>query len=201
MKWFNQNRWESLWIGVGGGDWGVKLFEELAKRYAEPHRHYHNAQHIDECLQEFDVVRGEAMEEVALALAIWFHDVVYDPRAADNEERSARFAVDCLKGGGEDLTRRVSDLILVTKTHVVGNHPDEALMIDIDLSILGKPPERFAPYEAGIRKEYAWVPMQVYAEKRAAILRGFLEREKIFTTPFSFNDLRGKRGKISPGPF
>lgn len=158
------------------------LFEELSRRYSEPHRHYHNARHIDECLQEFDAVRGEAVNPLALELAIWFHDVVYDPRASDNEERSAGYAVECLQQARNDLARQVSDLILTTKTHLPGIVRDAALLIDIDLSILGRSAERFAQFEDGIRQEYAWVPHNVYCEKRAEILRGFLKREQIYIT-------------------
>jgi predicted metal-dependent HD superfamily phosphohydrolase len=64
---------------------------------------------------------------------------------------------------------------------------DAALLIDIDLSILAKPAERVAEYEVGIHQEYAWVPMDVYCARRAEILRGFLNRERIYTTN-SFHD-------------
>lgn len=61
------------------------------------------------------------------------------------------------------------------------------LLIDIDLSILGKSAERFAEYEVGIRKEYAWVPINVSRERRSEILRGFLNRNRIYTTKFFYD--------------
>ena len=159
-----------------------EIFGELARRYGEAHRHYHNARHIDECLRELDGVRGLAKDPVTLELAIWFHDVVYDPRANDNEARSAELAGEWLKEPGEELTGHVRELILTTKTHVPGRVVDAGLLIDIDLSIFGKSAERFGEFEEGIRSEYAWVPWDVYCAKRAEILEGFLKRERIYET-------------------
>jgi predicted metal-dependent HD superfamily phosphohydrolase len=159
-----------------------QLFWEIERRYSEPHRAYHNPLHIDECLQEFDRMRGEARDPIALELAIWFHDVIYDPRATDNEEQSARFASECLKEASTEIVRHVSTLILVTKSHDTSNINDASLLVDIDLSILGKPPERFSQFESGIRREYAWVPADVYRQRRAEILEGFLKRERIYHT-------------------
>jgi predicted metal-dependent HD superfamily phosphohydrolase len=45
--------------------------------------------------------------------------------------------------------------------------------------------ERVREYERQIRAEYAWVPQAVYAEKRAEILTGFLQREQIYLTAWA----------------
>lgn len=57
------------------------------------------------------------------------------------------------------------------------------MLVDIDMAILGAPAARFAQYTRQIRAEYAWVPPEVYAVKRRAVLQGFLDREQIYTTP------------------
>jgi predicted metal-dependent HD superfamily phosphohydrolase len=183
---FNLERWRMLREASALPGPLDEEFAKLIACYSEPQRRYHNAHHIDDCLQEFDSVREKALWPASVEYAIWLHDVVYDPHANDNEEQSARFATECLKAT-EDLAARVSDLILATKTHKPGITPDAALLIDIDLSILGKSRERFAEYEKGIRDEYSWVPTSVYCEKRGDILRAFLQRDRIFTTPFFFD--------------
>ena len=61
-----------------------------------------------------------------------------------------------------------------------------SLLVDVDLSILGQPDERFREYEAQIRREYEWVPEEIFAAKRAEILQGFLARERIYTTDSFF---------------
>jgi predicted metal-dependent HD superfamily phosphohydrolase len=184
---FTNERWARLWNAADlRGDSQIWC-TDLLKRYSEPHRQYHNIRHIEECLAEFEQVSSQAEHPVALELAIWFHDAIYDPRRSDNEEQSAILALKCLEQSVFRQKQLVSDLILATKTHVAKNIPDAPLLLDIDLSILGKPAARFAEYEAGIRAEYSFVPLALYAEKRAAILRSFLSRPRIFTTGAFFN--------------
>jgi predicted metal-dependent HD superfamily phosphohydrolase len=184
---FTNERWARLWNAADlRGDSQIWC-TDLLKRYSEPHRQYHNIRHIEECLAEFEQVSSQAEHPVALELAIWFHDAIYDPRRSDNEEQSAILALKCLEQSVFRQKQLVSDLILATKTHVAKNIPDAPLLLDIDLSILGKPAARFAEYEAGIRAEYSFVPLALYAEKRPAILRNFLSRPKIFTTDSFFN--------------
>ena len=52
----------------------------------------------------------------------------------------------------------------------------------IDLAILGASTEAFDVYEAAIRSEYGWVAESAFRERRRDIMRGFLERERIYST-------------------
>jgi len=167
--------------------------------YSESHRHYHTLQHLSECLREFDSAKNQVHDPVALELAIWFHDAIYNPRASDNEERSAALAQECLAGARatSDLVSTVSKLVLDTKTHMGSGHPDAALLIDIDLSILGQSEDRFNEYERQIREEYSWVPGIIFKPKRAAILRGFLDRPRLYSTdPFFSNYEQSARANL-----
>ena len=185
----SRERWTKLWHEIGAKDDGLAVYEELVSLYSEPHRHYHNLLHIDECLNEFESARSLAQQPSAVELAIWFHDAVYDTHAANNEEKSAELAqkriVDA-KAGGE-LCASVFALVMATRTHDPSLHADAPLLVDIDLSILGKPAERFWEYEAQIRHEYEWVPEATFATKRAEILEGFLRRKRIYSTDQFFD--------------
>ena len=57
---------------------------------------------------------------------------------------------------------------------------DSALVVDIDLAILGQPAPVYDRFENEIGAEYAWVPRVVYASRRREILRSFLDRERIY---------------------
>src|SRR5947207_15951860 len=85
-------RWERVCGGAGSEEVRGEIFEMLAAAYAGRDRYYHGIGHIRECLRELDSVRDSADDPRALELAIWFHDVVYDGRRKDNEERSAELA-------------------------------------------------------------------------------------------------------------
>jgi len=190
---FNPLRWTKLW-GATATPVSEAIFARLATRHAEPHRHYHNAQHVAECLVEFDRVAHNANSSAAVEAAIWFHDAVYDPPAADNEERSAELAQTSLRqlGAKADLIDAVMRLVLATKKHDVSLHPDASLMVDVDLSILGQDPDRFWEYENQIRAEYDWVPAATFATKRAEILEGFLARPRIYNSEAFFHRFEAK---------
>jgi predicted metal-dependent HD superfamily phosphohydrolase len=167
------------------------LLEALLARYAEPHRAYHTRQHLRECFEQLEPAAGLAHALADVQLALWFHDAIYDTRAQDNEERSAQWAVDALSGAGADpsIGPRVRALVLATRHAAVPEGPDAQLLVDVDLSILGAPRERFDEYERQVRVEYAWVPEPAFRSARAGVLRGFLARPHIFSTPW-FADRR-----------
>jgi predicted metal-dependent HD superfamily phosphohydrolase len=186
----NRQRWSGLWRSINAKSDPLPVYEDLVSLHAQPHRHYHNLRHISECLSEFDWLKQLARQPQAVELAIWFHDAVYDPRAADNEERSAGLAKRRIAEAGatRDLCSSVAALVMATKTHDPNSHPDAPLLVDVDLSILGKPPERFDEYETDIRAEYSWVPEATFAEKRAEILERFLARKRIYSTELVFEN-------------
>ncbi len=183
-----EDRWVRLWRQLTAAGGPLPTYQEVVSLYSQPHRHYHNIRHIAECLAEFDSTRCLARQPLAVELAIWFHDVVYDTRAPDNEEKSAELAKQRIaaSGGSADLCISVTALILATKTHDPGTHPDAPLLVDVDLSILGQTAGRFQEYEAQIRREYEWVPHATFAAKRAEILEHFLARERLYSTEHFF---------------
>ncbi len=173
-------------------------FEQLVAAYGQPRRHYHGLGHIEHCLREFDAVAGLARRPDSVEFAIWTHDAVYDPMASDNEEKSARLALEILAGSGcpEAVQVEVRDLILATRHNETPPSPDAALVVDIDLSILGQPPETFDSYEAAIRAEYVRVPDTIYAAGRSRILSGFLDRSRIYFTEH-FESKYGVRARLN----
>jgi predicted metal-dependent HD superfamily phosphohydrolase len=163
--------------------------------YAERHRAYHNEQHVRAvlaALSERHVATG------TLALAVWGHDLIYDPRATDNEERSAEAFDAWLKsvGARQELRDEVRGLILATRHVAMPAGRTEALLVDADLSILGADDDAFDAYDVAIRSEYAHIPNDRYREGRKRVLAGFLARDRIFTTP-EFAGLEGRaRGNL-----
>ncbi len=176
--------WRAAWQALGAAP-GDGLHAKLLARYAEPHRAYHTRQHLAECLALFDEFRALARRPAEVEIALWFHDAVYDVQRHDNEAISAGWARDAFLAAGAavDVAGRVEALVLATRHSVAPATPDEQLLVDVDLAILGAAPARFAEYEGQIRAEYSFVPPAVFAEKRGAILAGFLARPVLFGTP------------------
>ena len=75
-------RWQTTWdkLGISAPN---ALFDQLMVAYAEPQRHYHTAQHLQEVFALVDVLNSVPEATGELELALWFHDAVYDPRRAD----------------------------------------------------------------------------------------------------------------------
>ena len=99
-----------------------ELFVAIVAAYGEPGRSYHTLDHIAAVLATIERF-GPGRDPDALKLAAWYHDVVYDSRSADNEERSAEWARADLRrlGAPDPLIDRVVGLVLATKEHRVAH--------------------------------------------------------------------------------
>lgn len=152
--------------------------EELRARYGEPHRGYHNAGHVG-LLWLRHLGHGGDRGDLPLARAILFHDAIYDPRASDNEERSAALLAAHLPG---DLW--AEDAIRATADHVGYAGADARVMrlLDLDLSPLAEDAAVFLRNGEAIRREYAHVPDEAWREGRRAFLGRFLAAPALFRT-------------------
>ncbi len=177
--------WNAAWHALGVAVPDEALCAELQRRYAEPQRHYHTMQHLGECLAWFEREQALAEHPAEVALALWFHDAIYDVHAHDNEARSADWARQALLAAGVDAeaAERVHALVMATRHDAVPEGRDAELLVDIDLSILGAGRERFDEYERQVHAEYGFVPEEVRLPRRRAILQHFLDRKAIYATP------------------
>ena len=169
------------------------VFDVLVAAYSAPDRHYHNLEHLAEMFRVAARLTLITDDPSAVQLAVWFHDAVYDPRAADNEARSADLAATLLGPVGVPRSEleRVARLIHAT-AHLATDRPpgdrETAILLDADLAILGAAPERYARYAGAIRQEYAWVPEAEYRAGRARVLDRFLARSRIFWTDLAYQE-------------
>jgi len=190
---FEERRWNAAWerIGVPAPP---SVLARLEAAYAEPHRAYHTLQHLRECFAMLDSAVALADRPAEVELALWFHDAIYDTRALDSEERSARWARESLAeaGAASAIADRVEQLVLVTKHSGVPDGIDAQLLIDVDLSILGAGAERFDEYERQVRREFAWVPDPAFCEARKRILASFLGRPRIYATAWFTDRLEAR---------
>jgi predicted metal-dependent HD superfamily phosphohydrolase len=173
-----------MWKELGAAKSDPKLHDELIAHYGEPHRKYHTAQHLGECFEKLDAVRALAEHPAEIELALWFHDAIYDTKRRDNEKRSADWARASTAAAGVPAAacERVHALVMATRHKAIPQGTDARLLVDVDLSILGAPRERFDEYERQVRQEYAWVPDFLFRRERRKILKDFLSRERIFST-------------------
>lgn len=162
-----------------------RLEADLLARWSEPHRRYHDVDHLHAVLARVDLLAAEAEDPDVVRLAAWFHDAVYDPRSTDNESRSAALARDLLPGIGLAPQRvlEVARLVELTATHdPEAGDSDGAVLSDADLAVLASPPAAYARYAAGVRAEYHHLDDPAFAAGRSAVLRALLDRPALFRT-------------------
>lgn len=188
--------WHNTMVALRAPD-ADDVFDDLIARWTEPHRHYHVLAHLKHCLHEIEDLPF-ASRPIA-ELAAWFHDAIYvtvpgapnsrpSARTLDspspvisNEEESAQLAEKMLGPLGID-TKKICAYVRATEKHTSTGDPDGDLFLDVDMSILGQHRFTFESYEVGVRKEWAWVPEDVFRQKRAEFLEMLAKRETIFLT-------------------
>jgi len=163
----------------------TSMITRLIPRYAEPHRRYHTWSHIGACFDAIERISTDRSQEVALAL--FYHDAIYEPlaRAGENEERSAALLMDEGKRAGvdESVLKKARLMIRATEHGGFWELTEQACaVIDADLSILGAEDDVFDRYEDAIRQEYSVVPDAMFAAGRVKVMQSFLGREEIFWT-------------------
>jgi predicted metal-dependent HD superfamily phosphohydrolase len=158
----------------------TESFEDISNRYAEPGRFYHTLDHVQHVLDTVETIGSHTRNLNAVRLAAWLHDVIYDSKASDNEERSAEHAERLCEKLSIPEGQRVAHLILTTKTHDAGADPDAQVLVDADLAVLGASEPAYRAYAENIRQEYSWVPEPKYRNGRRQVLAKFLTRTRIF---------------------
>ncbi|HSG16768.1 MAG TPA: metalloprotease family protein [Anaerolineae bacterium] len=189
-------RWLKLTGSLGIDEEAARrVFADMVVRYNGDGRYYHILTHVGEVLDTAGGMHDLADDYKSVQLAIWFHDVIYDSRAKDNEVRSAEYARAALKklGMPERTITRVSDMILKTVTHESENEDRDALiLLDADLAPLGADKEVFARQSDALRQEFGWIPEDEYKANRVQALGGFLNRERIYQTDRLYQALEAK---------
>jgi predicted metal-dependent HD superfamily phosphohydrolase len=186
---FLEGAWSALVRSVGGQDEaGRAIYADLARRYGGPGRHYHTLGHLAEVLATVEEL-AEAGASAALRFGAWFHDAVYETRAADNEEQSAGLCEEAMDrlGAPPVMIVQARRLILATRRHeATEDDRDAQILLDADLGILGAPAARYASYARAIREEYSWAPEEDFRAGRRRVLESFLRRERIYFTQRMF---------------
>ena len=184
-----RTQWAAAGVELGVADaaaW-AEVGERVIERHREPRRVYHGVAHVVAVLDALAELVGPLSAE--LVAAALFHDAIYDPTSTTNEADSAVLAAEELGAMGvrEAAVARVVEMIEATATHDLSAivHADVAMagaFLDADLSILGAPDDVYRRYAAAIRTEYSHVSDEDFRHGRAAILDGFLTRQRRFFT-------------------
>jgi predicted metal-dependent HD superfamily phosphohydrolase len=83
------------------------------------------------------------------------------------------------------LLGKVERYILATQHGATPQAMEDAdldMLLDLDLSVLAAPSDRYRTYALAIRQEYSVIPDTLYRPGRRRVLEGFLTRSQIYRT-------------------
>jgi predicted metal-dependent HD superfamily phosphohydrolase len=182
-----ENRFVALWnrcFADSEGERPTTIYADLVRRYSEPHRCYHTCDHITHCLKQFDLAADLMDNSDAVEMGLWFHDVICEPGAADNELKSAQLFEKITDDQPSSLKQSVYDLIMVTKHPEKPKCLDEKFMVDIDLSSFGLPWGAFMRDSQAVREEFAHAPDESFFAGHLKFLNSLIGRPTFFFTDF-----------------
>lgn len=175
-------------------------FALLEAGYCEPHRAYHDWDHIADLLRKLDELSTLATRVDLIAGAIFWHDAVYVTREADgalrpdadNVRASAALFSQYSKFPQSD-TEAIVEMILATIDHLraaasseryPGFRDDFDFFLDLDLSSLAAPWPVFQRNLARIRHEYGCMPEAEFCAGRLRMVEAFLAHgDELFRRP------------------
>ncbi|MGH9137955.1 MAG: HD domain-containing protein [Acidimicrobiales bacterium] len=189
----------------------AEVFEDLVSRHRQTHRRYHGLRHVVWVLRHTRRLEAAIPEcegdstpydGAAVTAAACFHDAVYDPRADDNEARSALLATHQLAsvGWSERRCALVAGLIEATAGHLADDEGaisgeavggaatlehgvlERGVLLDADLGVLGSEPSAYAAYVNGVRAEYGHLTAEQWVTGRAAVLQRLHGRAHLYAT-------------------
>lgn len=163
-------------------------WNEIEGNYSSKSRHYHNLEHLENMLAELDKVESQIKNLDALLFSIYYHDIIYKPTKRDNEHQSALiFEKRISKTSFINLSECMAQ-IEATKEHKISANNDTNMLLDIDLSILGKSAGEYKLYCENIRKEYSIYPDFMYRKGRIKVVKSILQLDNIYKTDFFINE-------------
>jgi predicted metal-dependent HD superfamily phosphohydrolase len=199
-----------------------EIFDDLVGRHRQPHRRYHGLRHVVWVLRHARRLEtaipechngSSGYDAGAVTAAACYHDAVYDPRAGDNEERSALLAETQLRAldWAPPRCNLVAQLVRATAGHLADEHLaedvgashaapwEQRILLDADLAVLGAEPAAYAAYVSGVRTEYGHLSGAEWAAGRSRILERLLARTALYATQpaISWWDARARANVVA----
>lgn len=165
------------WESIGNPAFSTDIaWRGLVAEYSRPGRYYHNLNHILNGLKFLGTTHRDFVSNT-LKVAWFFHDLKEKPQ---DSALCFKYMVHSDVDG--PLVGRVTDLIMMTDTHVLTGDvdADKAAIVNADLSILASPEVQYRAYAYAVRAEYAEFTDDEYAIGRMQLLFSFMNRKKIF---------------------
>ena len=147
--------------------------ERLQWAWLEPHRYYHTEKHLAFLIGRIEQSPVAGDEKDKLLLTAFFHDIVYDPTAHDNEERSVAMLREITQHA---VVGEVAAMIMDTKTHQPRTELSRRF-VEYDMAVVSESGfGQLLAWEYGVFKEFRFVDYSLYKAGRLALLDGWAKQ-------------------------
>jgi predicted metal-dependent HD superfamily phosphohydrolase len=163
----------------------IEIFwNEIESHYTGKHRHYHTLSHLENMLRELKEVQSDITDWPVILFSLYYHDIIYDVRKQDNEQKSADIAEQRMRTLGipKKKIEKCREQIIATRSHKLSEDSDTNYFLDADLSVLGSPREEYEKYCHDIRKEFRLYPDILYKRGREKVIRKLISMDRIYKT-------------------
>ncbi|WP_299246059.1 hypothetical protein [uncultured Aquimarina sp.] len=169
----------------------TSLWNEIAENHSKKSRYYHNLSHLENLYQNLLSIKEKISDWDITLFALFYHDFEYNVLKKDNEDQSAKKAIEVLHALSiaSERIELCKNMILATQGHQVSENTDINYFTDADLSILGSKWEEYEVYFKNVRKEYKYYPNFMYNKGRIKVLKHFIDMPRIFKTEHFYNTL------------
>lgn len=186
------DRFQLLWrrcLLDKASDESAAIHARLIASYSEPQRYYHTLVHIEHCLSLFDKISHKLQNAAAVELAIWFHDVVYQPDAIDNEQLSANLFMATTNGIFDDTFRNTVYQHVMATSHNGSEikNADTKYLVDIDLSSFGQPWAEFIFDSNNLRLEMEGLSDKEFYQRKVRFLKKLFSQPRFFKSDYFYN--------------
>jgi predicted metal-dependent HD superfamily phosphohydrolase len=174
---------------------GLQEMANLTTLYTQPHRYYHNINHINDCLVELEnFVHPDFTNDKRsmVEAAIWYHDAVYNPYSKLNEFNSAELVYGHQSAFVRDIikytARHLEDVSADIEKHIKHEYRQcVQVMLDIDLAGFGKDRMVFAMNGMNIRHEYYNTHLRDFLEGRQKFYQELIKRPTLYYTKYFYD--------------
>ncbi|KAJ8664903.1 hypothetical protein QAD02_006565 [Eretmocerus hayati] len=167
---------------------------KLKEMYSQERRTYHNLDSVASKLQRCQEIKHKLKNPKAVLLTLFFQNFEYDPKDLDGENKNLghfnTFAEEAGIPKDSPLLKETQALLRIATTHSTDEHKidgaygeqDAHYLLDLDMSVLGDNPDKYAEYREKIRGEYSFLSKTMYTALRLKVLQNFLLIPNIFAT-------------------
>jgi len=190
-----ETRWNKLTEELIAPDirhkWWTRICQTLAN--TKQRKYYYNLEYLERRFNLYDPFVDRLGDPAAVALAMFFQHLHYDPRLHGMSEELTLATLDEFANDSNlpkelmEKVRRLLEAAIANSTPVhltpgASGADDEHFFLDFETAILGSSPSDYADFAVKMRDEYGFMPDVDYLQLRLKVLRCFLMIPNIFAT-------------------